>query len=306
MAKRGFLIFVVGFFLFSCVQPAYQRQNYYDTSKTATHTYELSVKDINGQSIEGAEIDYSLEKEHSESGKGKFITKSDGKMVVTVSKTDRPILNEVRFSSTLKYTITKGGYYINSGTEYAAYDSDRTIAIPVVLLKSTDYITPAFLSSPKGIEIKANILAFIDLIRLQSFLGDADLKPQTINLVIFKEKDYLQFTFVSSNTYNSLKLNKYDIGKKLFDDVVRKVLNPLNEHISNPKMFYGYDLKVIGHTKNFADKYSEYSAGTPIEYRFIIPGDIVKKYKNKDISGQAVLDSSVILMDDERIELKLQ
>lgn len=83
-------------------------------------------------------------------------------------------------------------------------------------------------------------------------------------------------------------------------------MNPLNDHISNPKMFYGYDLKVIGYTKNFADKYSEYSAGTPIEYRFMIPEDIVRKYKNKDISGQVVLDSSIILMDDERIELKLQ
>jgi hypothetical protein len=303
MSLRTFSIIILSLFLWSCVPPAYQRSTYYEASKTATHKYELIVRDINGQPIEGAEIDYTIERDHYQADKGKFITKSDGKMVVDVSKTDRPILNEVKFSSELKYKITKEGYYINSGTKYAVYDSDKTITTSATLLKPTDYITPAFLSSPKGSELKANILTFIDLIRLQSLLADADLKPQTINLVTFKEKNYLQFTFVSSNTYNSLKLNKYDIGKRLFDDVVRKVLNPLNEHISNPKMFYGYDLKVIGYTKNFADKYS---AGTPIEYRFMMPEEIVRKYKNKDISGQQVLDSSVILMDDERIELKLQ
>jgi hypothetical protein len=302
MAMRCFGVFVVGLLLCSCVQPAHQRPTVTDDYVTSTHKYEISVKDIDGQSIEGAEIDYTLKKDHLFSAKGKFITKSDGKMVVAADKVAIPILSEVTFSSDLEYKITKEGYYINSGTEYA-YASNKTIAASVVLLKPTDYITPAFLSSPKGSELKANILTFIDLIRLQSLLADADLKPQTINLVAFKGKDYLQFTFVSSNIYNSLKLNKYDIGKKLFDDVVRKVLNPLNEYISNPKMFYGYDLKVIGHTKSFADKYA---VGTPIEYRFMIPGDIVRKYKNKDISGQIVLDSSVILMDDDRIELKLQ
>jgi len=38
----------------------------------------------------------------------------------------------------------------------------------------------------------------------------------------------------------------------------------------------------------------------------MIPEKIVRQYKNKDISGQQVLDASVILMDGERIELKLQ
>jgi len=60
---------------------------------------------------------------------------------------------------------------------------------------------------------------------------------------------------------------------------------------------------VIGYTKDFTE---EYSTAKPIEYRFMIPENVVRKYKNKDISGQQVLNASVILMDDERIELKLQ
>lgn len=302
MVMRGFVILVVGFFLSSCVPSSYQRQTY----GIATHKYELTVKDINGQTIEGAEIDYIIEREHQEFNKGKFITKSDSRLVLEVSKTDRLISNEVKFSTMLKYMITKEGFYIKRGTVYAVYDSDKTITATVVLLKPIDYINPSFLSSREGNSLKTNIIKFIDIIILQSLLVNAELKPRSMNLIKFKEENYLQFTFTSGTVYNSLRMNKYDVGKRLFDEVVRKVLNPLNEYISDPKTFYGYDLKVIGYTKNFADKYSEYSAGTPIEYRFMIPDGIVKKYKNKDISGQQVLDSSVILMDDERIELKLQ
>lgn len=85
--------------------------------------------------------------------------------------------------------------------------------------------------------------------------------------------------------------------------MVRKVLSPLNEHIAKTDQFYGYDITVVGYTRNFIDKNA---SETPITFRFMIPEKIVRQYKNKDISGQQVLDASVILMDDERIELKLQ
>jgi len=85
--------------------------------------------------------------------------------------------------------------------------------------------------------------------------------------------------------------------------MIRKVLSPLNEYLGSSNLFYGYDLTVVGHTKSFAE---EYATAKSIEYRFMIPESVVRKYKNKDISGQKVLDESVILMDDERIELKLQ
>jgi len=118
-----------------------------------------------------------------------------------------------------------------------------------------------------------------------------------------KAKKYLKFKFVNTNVYNSLRLTKYDIAKILFDEVIRKILDPLNYHISDPTQFYGYDLTILAGTKSFARKSD---IPTLIEYRFIIPQATVGKYKDKDISGQDVLNESIILMDDERIELKLQ
>ena len=160
-----------------------------------------------------------------------------------------------------------------------------------------------FSSRISDAKLKSRILSFIDLIILQGRVTESLLEMHSINLAGFKGNSYLQFKFTNVNVYNSLKLDKYDIGKRLFDEVIRKVLTPLNEHIGNSKLFYGYDLTLVGNTKSFTE---DYATPKQIEYRFLIPGKTVSLYKDKEITGQQVLDSSVILMDDERIELKLQ
>jgi len=94
--------------------------------------------------------------------------------------------------------------------------------------------------------------------------------------------------------------DKYDTGKNIFDDVIRKLINLNSKTLEESNQFHGYDLSVTNALILDVPVFRE------IEYRFIIPKDIAKKYANKDITGQKMLDSSVILMDGERIELKLQ
>ena len=93
----------------------------------------------------------------------------------------------------------------------------------------------------------------------------------------------------SWHSHNPPAINSSDLSSK--------------EETSLSELFYGYDLSVTGHTKSFAE---ETAVSEDIEYRFMIPESIVSKYKDKDISGQQVLDSSIILMDDERVEFRLQ
>lgn len=264
------------------------------------HTYEILVSDIDGNLLEGVKIDYRITKGLDDIKRDSFITMGDGKMTASV------YLNGYD-NSQIEYTITKEGYYTSVGSSYIAMlDADYKMDKKIILYKRIDYLSPEFVSSQQGIILKDKVMVFIDLIRLHKFVSDADLKPRAIKIEKFKDKDYLKFIFISSTSYNSLRLDKYGVGKKLFDEVVRKVLNPLNEDIADPKLFYGYDLTVVGHMKNFADKYSEYLIGDAVNYRFLMPEKLVRQYKDKDISGQALLDGSIILMDDERIELKLQ
>jgi len=197
-------------------------------------------------------------------------------------------------------SVFNGGPY---SSERSKGTSRKTETEKVVLHKPLDYFSAEFLLLEKDEKLKRKVITFIDSIRIQGYLSDVYLKYKSINTTEFKGKKYLKFDFDSSVTYNSLKLNKYDIAKNLFDDVIRKILNPLNDNISDPKRFYGYDISVIGHTKSFAEKHD---SSKPITYRFYLPENAVKSYKDKDISGQQLIDKSVILMDDERIDLKLQ
>lgn len=275
--------------------------NYYDDPLTekkivlSPKWYKLTITDIDGLPIQNAKIEYKM-KSNSKTVKEKTILTDDNGLLtdLTYVNTEKGYLDIY----SLDYKISKDGFYSKSGTL-----SSSNLSETVNLIKPIDYLNKEFVISSKGDKLKSNIIKFIDLILLQSLLSESYLELQSINLVPFKEKNYLTFKFINTNSYNSLKLNKYDIAKLLFDEVIRKILNPLNDYLGESKEFYGYDLVVIGHTKSFADKYA---SNQKINYRFLIPNDIVKKYKNKDITGQQVIDASVILMDDERIDLKLQ
>jgi|ERR1035437_243315 hypothetical protein len=214
------------------------------------------------------------------------------------------------YISKFRYEISKDGYYSDYGERLdTGHCSSRNNnwsgwnGIVSTLIKPSDYLDKGLLESNKYGVIKRKIMGFIDNVLVAGYISNASLIVQSFKISHFKNNSYLSLGFNSAQVYNSLKLNKYDIAKNLFDDVIRKILNPLNDNLSNASEIFGYDIQMNGYTKNFMD---ETSSKVKIEYRFYIPKNIVKKYKNKDISGQQLLDNSIITMDDERIELKLQ
>jgi len=264
--------------------------------------YELMLVDVDGNPIEGVKIDYKLKDGPKVFKDSTYITKSDGKLSENLSAT-----HKFNYSfSTIEYEASKTGFYSKNGAFFIYKLRGKLLKNKyetIVLTRPTDYFNQAFFSMLSDSQLKEDILKVINLIMLQKFSSESILEVHSVNLAPFKGNNFLQFKFLNLNVYNSLKLDKYDVGKRLFDKVIRKVLSPLNENLSEFSQLYGYDLTVISHTKSFIDKHAKEQ---PIQYRFMIPKKAVKAYKNKDISGQQVLDTSVILMDDERIELKLQ
>jgi len=171
------------------------------------------------------------------------------------------------------------------------------------MFRPSDFLADTFVNSSQDAALREQALRFISLIRLQSVIVDTDLQPKSVGTLDYKAKKYLRLAFTSDNTYNSLKLSRYQIGQRLFDDSVRKLLSPLNTNVASPKAFYGYDIVMKSSTKDFSDKYA-----TPIslEYRFLMPQEAVRRYKDQDMSGQQLIDQSIVLLNDERIDLKLQ
>jgi hypothetical protein len=287
------------------------------------HCYQFCVVDVTGAPISDAEVSYTVTFNKTSTEDDTLLTACDGRALVPIQvPRDKRFTFGSVYLTDVRYRVTREGFNPCSGVDticsssfrgrtdkshyYARLRPTRAIQTrgptDVVLLRPIDYFDQVFLTTEDGLVLKPRILDFLDMIQLQGLLGDAILVPGTIDLVTFKDKKYLRLAFSSAQTYNALKMNKYDIGKTLFDEIVRKVLTPLNA-LSDSTSFWGYDLLIRSSTKSFLDE-----TGSPesLEYRFLIPEAVVRKYKNKDIGGQQVLDSSYVLLNDERIELKLQ
>lgn len=316
MKTGHYIIIAILLFMVGCstVQPSKQQPSKEQPSKQqpkVLHQYELSVVDVDGHPLEGVKIEYTLKDYDRIVKSSSYTTASDGLLRESLNVTANPMFSySTIYKSEIEYKASKSDYYSISGKMSSTYGPENTFdkSKPVeknklTLIRPTDYFNKEFASTISDSNLKTRVLSFIDLIILQDLVGESVLKPQSVNLVSFKDKNYLQFRFTNINVFNSLKFNNYDIGKRFFDDVIRKALSPINEYIGNSNLFYGYDLVVVGYVKRFVGKNATVK---PIEYRFMIPESVVREYKNKDVSGQQVLNASIILMDDERIELKLQ
>lgn len=335
--KNLFVVALIIIGMASCLTPA-SMMNY---KQYETHSYKLTVVDIDGNPIKNANVKYSInDKFNSSSDKKDFVGITDNYgilNIVTDAKLNSAAYNTFvtdPYETNFKYEVSKEGYYPKKEeltnlycSQFAKYYTDttklqpntsetvfinrksysQTADIKLTLFKPIDYFDPSFLKNEEGTKLKSDILSFLDFVLLESKVTDSHLSKRSIdfksNISPNKDKKYLSFSFANENTYNSNKLNKYDIGKEMFDDVVRKMLNPLDIHLGRSEDFFGYDIIVYAYTKDFTEKYA---SSKQIRYEFLMPKDAVRKYKDKEISSQQLLDGSVILMDDDRVEFKLQ
>lgn len=276
---------------------------------TVTHQYNVTAVNMSGQPVADVTVEVQLEGKGTANQTVRCTTDESGRcppVRYEVSR-DPSLTYVVSYSSTAKAKATKDGYYSTSGSGSSSADSrygtGGLTELRLKMIQPVNYLDDGFAASSADRELRERVLRFLEIIRLQSILVDAEVMFKGIGTSEFKGKKYLRLRVNSTTTYNSLKLNKYDMGKRLFDETVRKILNPLNDNIAAAKAYYGYDIVVYGHTKSFAE---EYAVADTVEYRFLLPKTAVRRYKEKDISGQALLDAGVQLIDDERVEFKLQ
>lgn len=297
----------------ACVAPPPRAYSSYSSTPTFansfTHGFDVVVQDFEKKPIPSVTVTFDITANTDTLlPQQTCVTNDSGRCSVSVEVPRNPALSYVAsYSSTAKVSTKLDGYYgaftsiYNSAGSSAGSTPPRTPTL--TMLRPVDYLSDAFVASTQDGPLRAQALRFISQIRLQSLLVDADLDPKSVGTLDYKGKKYLRLVFSSENTFNSLKLTRYQIGQRLFDESVRKLLNPLNTNIANPKVFYGYDIVMKSSTKDFSQKYA---APTPLEYRFLMPQDTVRRYKDQDLSGQQLIDQSVVLLNEERIDLKLQ
>ena len=135
-----------------------------------------------------------------------------------------------------------------------------------------------------------------------AMIQNSTLAKNGICFTAFKAKTYASLTVNHDSTFNKNKLNNYGIGVLVFDEVIRKMLNPIAS-ATNSLLIEGYDISITTSKRNFI---GSIATAETLTFRFYLPKQTVQKYKDKDITGQQLIDASIVLLDDERIDLKLQ
>lgn len=130
-----------------------------------------------------------------------------------------------------------------------------------------------------------------------------DVSITSISIIKYKNKKYLNINLVHLNILNNvnIKLNDiYKISRYLFDRIVRGGLRVFPDVLSNSQLD-GLRIRILSSEKNFVSKNENVNFVT---YDFYLPKKEIFQYINDDITGQKLADSSVILVDGERIELR--
>ncbi|MBV6513799.1 MAG: hypothetical protein FMNOHCHN_03334 [Ignavibacteriaceae bacterium] len=292
------LYFLFIFLISGCTLPPIEEK------PPVVHTYSIVVTDVDDSLMSDVSVKYQISSLDTIIKDTTVQTSKNGRIEALIQARTFDVNSYIKYyKSEISYEVTKAGYYYKKGKEKLDTRESATKVVELRLEKPTDYLSNSFLSSNYDIKLKEKIVGLILFFQAEALLVDSYLSTRSIDVVRFKEQNYLSITLKTTDVYNSLKANKYDICKILFDEVAKKMLTFLNENFQENTELFGYDITVIGFTRSFANKFEE---NKKIVFRYLIPREHVIKYKNKDVSSQQLLDSSIILMDDERIELKLQ
>lgn len=271
------------------------------------HEYRIRVVGLDGNPIEGVSVRYGLKKNLISSKAAiKGIAKTDarGLMVVHINPEVRGRYEGV-FSS-ISGNISKAGYFSGDNHFYdSILDQERrgtkSLDVRVELARPKDYIGKGYLKAHP--EDKKLTKA---LIKLQEMGKDQraafQLEKHSTAITRYKGKRYLKFSLNGLKAFDTSKKTQYDIGRLLFDGAIRKALAPLEGNGVGSGLD-GYNLQFAANARDFTDQYSPIHRLT---YDFYLNRQAVARYRAQKITGQSLLDQSVILLDKERIQISLK
>ncbi len=112
---------------------------------------------------------------------------------------------------------------------------------------------------------------------------------------------YLQLS-VTTTLPESAVGSQYKLAALAFDQHIAHLIRPALEYFKEEHGdFDGIDFS--SSIRLGADKNSE---GSPVAVEFIFPLNMLRMYKEFDVSGQQLIDSGVVLINGERVSLDLQ
>ncbi|GEM_PF-4329921 len=151
-----------------------------------------------------------------------------------------------------------------------------------------------------------DVLGFVDYakanLKTRSEINFGASIPE-IDFREFKGNIYIEVKINYLATYNTLRVSMYDAASMTFDEIVKKMAIRIATDFKKQDTIAGFIFAVTYTNKDFL-KESEMPKAVTNE--FILPKEACQKYANLDITNQDLIDRSYVLVDGERIALKLQ
>ena len=303
---------------------------------TTLHKYKLIVQDVNGNLINKKKITYVVMSDifitKKIIKKGEIITSENGEAIITAEipidweLAYDPMVNRInegrpQYTSMLLYEIKDsvhypivgnlksfyGGLssysprYYESKDEWYDLTSKEYQINTLILASSNDYFSKNFSKLNYGKKYRKNLEKLLDHLIINKIPESLNLKYGSISLVQFKKQSLFSFSFECKSVYNSNRLNEYDIVKKLLDENIYSLIKVINDFLPFDKNKVGLCINVDFYSKNFLE---ENTNSKKYKVRYYFFNDLLKKYLLKDISRQELLSKSVILLNDDKIDIK--
>jgi len=120
---------------------------------------------------------------------------------------------------------------------------------------------------------------------------------------VFKGKKYVEIKFKYLVTYNTIRISSYEAASMTFDNVVKKLAKQIIHEFENMDDIAGFIFNVMYTNKDFL---AESELPEEVINEYVINKEPLLQYANLDITNQNLIDSSIVLVDGERIALNLQ
>lgn len=260
------------------------------------HFYRLVVVDRDGAALEGASVEYTLYDGKRPVKSSSLTTGPDGLV--------EDGLETSRNRSRMEYRVTKKGYYENRGellSDYGATRYEKPVnSDNVRLLRTVDYLDPAFVAALPPGALKNSIFSFIDRMARRVSRTDPVLMDGSVALVRIQNRNYLRFAVDDAIMYNVEAFTKARLVGRIFSDTALKTAVTAHETLGDSaNMLFGYDVRVLALVRSFCDPEDR---GTVREYRYLISETELKRHLGREITEDTLMEQSTAFLDGQPIK----
>ncbi|HET57370.1 MAG TPA: hypothetical protein ENN35_02885 [Deltaproteobacteria bacterium] len=281
-------------FLAGCAGSPTTRQE--GSGGPSPHFYHLVVVDHDGVAVEGASVHYTLYDGKRPVKSSSLTTGPDGLV--------EDGLETSRNRSRIEYRATKKGYYETREellSDYGATRYEKPVNSDYVrLLRTEDYLDPAFVAALPRDALKDSLFAFIDRMARRVSRTDPVLMDESVALVRIQNRNYLRFAVDDAIMYNVEAFTKARLVGRIFSDTALKTAVTAHETLGDSAdMLFGYDVRVLALVRSFCDPEDR---GAVREYRYLISETELKRHLGREITEDTLMERSAAFLDGQPIK----